>query len=776
MNRVNYTCVRCGQEIDRDGHASGLCQQCRDQAPVRQTQAGESTSRPIGLRSDPDYNAIREKACPSCGHKVAENVVVCVQCGYDWRSGKTFSSAGAGEPGRWQRRIRRMLRLFFILTALVLASLGTLKLWRHFDLGKKTALPETRSDELVPIVDLLAQTRSAHNRVLLGDFAGGCDALLEIAAKHPEIYSARRVPELLKLHGLVPGFDGTSFRGTALDLIVLFCGRTGCDVSIDPEAVADLAGMEVVSKDFGNLHNTEQLALLLEPLGVTFKSVPVLAGLRTQLITTHALWAYSEALWALDKNDTARARAVLDGVEPIATLMGRHVEGFRHFLTAWIHESTELDSLELQTDRAINPILILGKAEVDANPGLRSEAKSAAARVALFFGQDMTAQNYFERIEQAMNGGFVREALWTMAQYERRLERFRETEERLLKAGVEPGFHVDETVAQERKSLEQVLRSRLVMTEKFVVDAEKRLVLDVDGALSDYTMARSLDRFDIKARIGCGRFIPKSHLDAASELQKHASDQLDEKAGERLARSLREEGRFSMAELLETDGGQSFSDKPSGAIGFASGLSAAETDAVFAVEVRILPLSGVKAKRALVHAKSNLQWQWLKGDGNTPVFLESGLDDPVAIMSGSIVLAWLTTEAAGRLDDQTISVGFRTIMPGVGNDSLGAAMALAGWSRVHECPLVRGVAITGSLGQDGALLAAVSIADKIRAAHRRHAAELVLVPESNALDLDALPLDQLLRTVLITTGNMNHVLRYAVADATLMPKNEAVYP
>ena len=778
MNRASYKCVRCGRDIERNEHSSGLCARCRDAEAQRMAPGPGAPRRPIGLRSDPDNKAGLEKACPACGQAMAEDAVICVQCGFDTRAGKRLSPATPGDRGRRSGRIRSALRALLALAALCLAGAGALKLWSVFGPGGKEGLFKSEDGDSVPAAEVLAQTRAAQNRILLGDFEGGCSDMLEIAERHPEIYPARRVPELLKLHGLVPGFEVTSYRGSALDLIVLFCGQTGIDLSVDPEAAGDLAEMKVVIRDYLGLGTADQLANALAPFGVVFKTVTAVEGRSARFVTTPALWAYSEALWALDRNDPARARAALSGAELTNdTWACGHAGEFLNLLAGMAGKSEALASIESRMDRAVNPILLLGTTQPDAGLALRSEASAAADQLAMFMEHAGPAGDFSELIVRALSGGLAGEALWIMAQYDLLANRFRQSEERLRKAGVEPGFHAPGAPAPEREALRQALRARREKAERLARDAEMLFSRDLDGALSGFSAARAIDRFNLKARIGCGLFIPKAHLDAVGELRKHEAGAENESARELLAIALRKEGRFAMAALLAPGDGLSATGAPPTA-GVAFGLSAAETDAVFAVEARLGPSLAPAQPSADAgvagRAEDDPLWRSMKGDEGGLVFLESGRNDPVSAASGIAVETWLASVEWGGLGKRVLSVRFQTAEPGVGNDSLGAAMALAGWSRLNDFALVPGAAVTGFLKPDGSLTAAEFAAGKVRAFHRRHAAELVIVPEANAPELGAVPLDQLLRTVLVTAGDMALVLRYAAAGVP--PENAPPRP
>ncbi len=763
MNRASYTCVRCGRDIDRNEHASGLCASCRDaQAPGMASAAG-SGRKPIGLPSDPNRRAVSEKNCPSCGQVVAEDTVVCVQCGYDWRTGKRLSDARARRRGRSRDRIGSVIRLLFTLLVLCLAAALALALWNTFDLSEKVGLSERAADDSVPAAEVLAKTRAAHNRILLGDFAGGCADLREIAGRHPEIYSARRVPELLKLHGLVPGGEETSYRGNALDLIVLFCGRTGSDLSVDPEAAADLAAMEVDIENLQGIETSDQLAGALAPYGVVFNKVPAIKNRTTRLVTTPSLWAYSEALWELDRNDPVRAMAALDNAGLTNnTWACRQADEFRNFMAGVAAENAKLKSIESRMDGALNPLLLRGTSEPGSPAALRAEAAAAASQLAFFIANARPASDFAELIQRALNAGLTGEALWIMTQYDLRARRYRDSEDRLRKAGVDPGFMVSAAPSPERKALEQALRARRQKAERLVMDAEARFMTDVEGALSDFSTARALDRFNLQARIGCGLFIPKAHLDAVAFLRKHENDGTDAAARERLAAELMKEGRVAMAALLETGSGLPVTGAVPAETGVAFGLSAAETNGVFAVAVnpgsRQPPLPDAATD-------PDPLWQSLCGTDGAMVFADSGRNDPVAIAAGSVVGIWLASGEWGGLGERVLSVDFKAAAPGAGNESLGAAMALAGWSRLNERALVPGAAVTGFLKPDGSLLEAESVAEKVRVVHRRHSADIVFVPEANAPALAAVPLDQLLRTVIVTAGDIALVLRYAALVA-----------
>jgi phage FluMu protein Com len=92
--KVQFTCEHCGKVLAADDqHAGkqGKCPQCAGVFTIPTAPAGEETNAEA---DQVDQGTVESgpKACPSCGAAADAEAVICVSCGYNFKTGKQLST------------------------------------------------------------------------------------------------------------------------------------------------------------------------------------------------------------------------------------------------------------------------------------------------------------------------------------------------------------------------------------------------------------------------------------------------------------------------------------------------------------------------------------------------------------------------------------------------------------------------------------------------------------------------------------------------------------
>ena len=126
MANIHLVCGKCGAEFDVMDELAGLlatCPQCRGQVavPLSAEHIGHAPKLQI-KQGSPVATAYRN--CPSCGALVQEEAVFCVQCGFNFKTGKRY-----GEVTAQARMIRRLLSLAALIALCAVAFVVIRSRW-----------------------------------------------------------------------------------------------------------------------------------------------------------------------------------------------------------------------------------------------------------------------------------------------------------------------------------------------------------------------------------------------------------------------------------------------------------------------------------------------------------------------------------------------------------------------------------------------------------------------------------------------------------------------
>lgn len=126
MANIHLVCGNCNAEFEVMDELAGLlatCPQCRGQVAVPLSAEHVSQAPKLQIKmGSPVATAYRN--CPSCGSLVQEEAVFCVQCGYNFKTGKRY-----GEVGVRTKMIRNLMAVagLVILCVAVFALVRSLR-------------------------------------------------------------------------------------------------------------------------------------------------------------------------------------------------------------------------------------------------------------------------------------------------------------------------------------------------------------------------------------------------------------------------------------------------------------------------------------------------------------------------------------------------------------------------------------------------------------------------------------------------------------------------
>ena len=91
MSDILVNCSHCGHVFSSAGEMVGqsvACPQCGKQVAVFAAAVRSEGAAKLQMRHDDTISGDRK--CPSCGMKMAAQAVICIQCGYDTRTGSQY--------------------------------------------------------------------------------------------------------------------------------------------------------------------------------------------------------------------------------------------------------------------------------------------------------------------------------------------------------------------------------------------------------------------------------------------------------------------------------------------------------------------------------------------------------------------------------------------------------------------------------------------------------------------------------------------------------------
>ena len=162
MANIHLACGNCGTEFDVMDELAGLlatCPQCRGQVTVP-LSAEHISHAPKLLIKQGSPVATAYRNCPSCGSLVQEEAVFCVQCGYNFKTGKRY-----GEVSAQVRMVRKLVAIAGLVILGAVALFIIQSRWSSRDAGGKpevmdAPMPAVTATSVTAVVAIPEETVS----------------------------------------------------------------------------------------------------------------------------------------------------------------------------------------------------------------------------------------------------------------------------------------------------------------------------------------------------------------------------------------------------------------------------------------------------------------------------------------------------------------------------------------------------------------------------------------------------------------------------------------
>lgn len=145
MANIHLVCGNCSAEFEVMDELAGLlatCPQCRGQVAVPLSAEHTSHAPKLQIKmGSPVATAYRN--CPACGGLIQEDAVFCVQCGYNFKTGKRYGEVGARA---------KMIRNLLAGTGLVILCIAVLVLVRSLRGSSDTGMTPEITDAPMAVV------------------------------------------------------------------------------------------------------------------------------------------------------------------------------------------------------------------------------------------------------------------------------------------------------------------------------------------------------------------------------------------------------------------------------------------------------------------------------------------------------------------------------------------------------------------------------------------------------------------------------------------------
>ncbi len=150
MTDINITCQQCGHLFTATDSRNSLhvpCPSCGSNTPV--PGAGdnireESIPPKLRVRRDRPVGSMPMKQCPKCGKDAVEDAVLCVQCGYNWATGKSMHT------NKHSPILSAIKMLFMVVLALIVAGVSLYSIWIVF-FDDETERPYAAMEQEPPV-------------------------------------------------------------------------------------------------------------------------------------------------------------------------------------------------------------------------------------------------------------------------------------------------------------------------------------------------------------------------------------------------------------------------------------------------------------------------------------------------------------------------------------------------------------------------------------------------------------------------------------------------
>jgi len=615
-------------------------------------------------------------------------------------------------------------------------------------------------------------------------------------APEPKPFVAASLAEQIKRPEDYPMPDRS--KANLFDGLVYLCRRKNLDLSVDPEVLSMLAGLNADLPTLAAVEDFAALETLLSSHSLLLAKAEVAPNRSTAFVTAPSLWSYSSACRLLQDNDLQGAFRMLEEGATDTTRFAEHAAKFKDILLTTARTRRSLNTLDRNLRGALEAYERAKTAAGVSRPagglergdGSSATGAGAAARQSL---QRATRQVEEIKIEFENAVRSIGEANLSV------VERFNEAVEARLYA---EASYILEYLVDTRRLADEMAQAFTDADKKFKVaipwstkvdvpediqaaramlkDAVKSAAARVDAArpivnsnpakaAEQFSAAFHQDRVNLAARVGMGHCAVRRHTAVLADVFENnwADDGLAARlAGEN--RNRRRDG-FLRAMNFVTYGSIPLpvegegEDKQA-----AAGISlAAAPGAVLTLTVRLDQRRRSAGRRQ--PARTDPYWKNLRlARVDESDLLAQGISfsnqektDPRLSAAALDVLKWLKWSHEKAMRNKGMHIEFALPDGPAPDDSLGLAAALGGYSCISNAPLRPDVASTGALQPDGALRSAGAAYDGLSAAARADRIELLLAPRSAEPELLFVPLDYLCLVVIISADQIGVLKNYA---------------
>lgn len=665
--------------------------------------------------------------CPNCSADMGAQDVICVQCGYDCRTGAAYHAQTArvkSVPG-----LKKIGFGVVSFCALIVLAGGLYYVFK----------PQAPKSEPPPIVQIVPQE-----------------------AADPPSYDWNAYS------------PNEGYHGNLYDLLVLFSIQENRDISIDPDVTALLVGKKIdLSNEQISQSSIALIPNILRREGLTVQKSKW-ESREIDFITTPARMAYYRAVQSLGQNNIPQAMALLAQSENSGTEYDGHCNELNKALSA-------IMAIKLRMELCGSIIDESGGRYIAANSRRKSLVRDILSAQVVAFWQDLETyqQPILERLVSSMNNHQTSECKAIAWYLEKMMAWVASMEQRLQAAGI--------VSVQTWKNTRAASSMFGDLYASYSASAEKSNSIamagpaDMDDAfhgISSMAKGVYLDRAAPLPRIIHGELNMRKSAQSIESLLLPSSrkalhmDQLAEsyaKTKPLWADMIRRKGtplggaHYSIPQLIGTSRGLVVLMGEGSVSPFMASSALREpikvTTSRYDKTAFMVQTYDYLLYRGVVTGVEITQWM------NQPMFFFEKYSGDVGDsfwISAHQACLWLKSELGEKFpDNRSLRLQWHDLVMPIDGDSAGAAIALAGYSTLARAPLRQDVAMTGSIRADGTIKAVGGINAKALGALLEENINVVIVPRENEADLYATPIDQLCQQIIIVADHVSDYKKYA---------------
>jgi hypothetical protein len=573
------------------------------------------------------------------------------------------------------------------------------------------------------------------------------------------------------------------------DAVVEFCRRSNTDLSVDPEAVANLQRCSLAVSTFLVMTNLDAVTRQIEANGMVLRQAPMNAKRNVRFITTQSIWAYSLGCWYIQSNQPDKALQMLESSPLDQTGLSGHARNLAGVLKTIGEDRRTLD----ETARTVRASLAeYAAARKDAGgymggaKNLRKPVKPDEREAAAILRLQKAEENlrrasplvgrFMGRIEHSLTTlgqQFVvaetctlrSESVFLLDYALQTFNTLKGLATEVEKAGLDAGELRNEAIPDDIRDLRGQIADTVRVAASLIAPTGAGETGDTAKSLVQYRRAFALDQANLYARVGTGYCTIQNHIRNIGSIlyeNRPADDEL-RTLGQEFAR-LRKSSYAAACARIAGESVQPEQTAQSNGSRTATGLAVVleEGEALrLSVHFRpaVRPVAAPAARRGYWSAYN----QALLGEiASVPVtFGDYGKKDLFMQLSAIQVYKWLSYAFPTEMAGQGMHVEFHDLLMSKAGDSAGVTMGIAGYAALRQTEVRRDVAFTGSIRADGSVHGVGAVPAKIAGTLQVEGIELVIVPKENEPDLLLVPLDQLCRIAIVTSDNMQTYVKHA---------------